>query len=216
MESHPESRVYEGHLRGKVTREHRELMVLRWLCEQFAGRFDHLEALTERRIASVSRLVRDLRGAGYVETRKILVGERMWVIPTSKGMKKCGLSYRSALVGTMSLAHIGAINDVRLHIQRRSPEDRWISERELAAGSPPAGHLPDGVVIHEGLRVAIEVELSRKTPRVLKAKLNELEVRFDLVVFFCAPGPYRHLSALIEKGEWPKAEVRELPRPPGG
>jgi len=206
----------EKRLYGRVTREHLELMVLRWLCEQFGARYDHLEKLIGESEPAVSRLVSGLREAGWVETRRILVGESMWVFPTQKGLHRCGLNYRRTLVGTMSLAHIAAIDDVRLHIQLRTPEARWVSERQLAAESGPTGHLPDGVAIHEGRRVAIEVELSRKHPSRVKAKLDQLVPRFDAVLYFCEPAPYRILGKLAQTGRWPSLSVRELPRPKGG
>ena|ERR1700704_2864921 len=110
----------------------------------------------------------------------------------------------------MSLAHIAAINDVRLHIQHSSEETSWVSERRLVKENPGAGHLPDGVAIYEGRRVAIEVELTKKIPSIVKAKLDAIEPRFDAVVYFCAPAPYRQLKGLAETGRWPNLGVREL------
>ncbi len=201
----------EGHAYGEVAR-HRELMMLHWLCEQFAARYDHLEALVGRGKVTVSRMVTELREAGCVQSRKIMVGECMWVFPTKKGLKRCGLNYRPVPPRGMSLAHIAAINDVRLHIQLSSEETSWVSERRLVTESPGGGHLPDGVAIHEGRRVAIEVELTKKIPSIVKAKLDEIEPRFDAVVYFCAPAPYRQLKGLAETGRWPNLGVRELPR----
>ena len=83
----------EGHSYGKVA-EHRELMMLHWLCEQFAARYDHLEALVGRSKVTTWRMVTNLREAGCVESRKIMVGESMWVFPTKKGLNRCGLTYR--------------------------------------------------------------------------------------------------------------------------
>src|ERR1700686_3517708 len=168
----------EGHAYGEVAR-HRELMVLHWLGEQFAARYDHLEALVGRGKVTVSRIVTELREAGCVETRKIMLGECMWVFPTQKGLKRCGLTYRPVPPKGISLAHIAAINDVRLQIQESSEETRWVSERQLVTEGPRGGHLPDGMAIHEQRRVAIEVELTKKIPSIVKAKLDALEPRFD-------------------------------------
>ena len=199
----------EGHSYGKVA-EHRELMMLHWLCEQFAARYDHLEALVGRSKVTTWRMVTNLREAGCVESRKIMVGESMWVFPTKKGLNRCGLTYRPVAPRSMSLAHIAAINDVRLHIQHSSEETSWVSERRLVKENPGAGHLPDGVAIYEGRRVAIEVELTKKIPSIVKAKLDAIEPRFDAVVYFCAPAPYRQLKGLAETGRWPNLGVREL------
>jgi hypothetical protein len=201
----------EEFVHGNLAR-HRELMILHWVCEQFAARFDHLEVLTGRGDVTVSYIVKCLRKAGYVQARKVLVGERKWVFPTRAGLNACGVTYQPADPGPRWLTHIAAINDVRLHIQQRSEETRWESERQLSVGRPRSGHRPDGVAIHEGCRVAIEVELTRKHPRFVKAKLAELEPRFDGVLYFCAPSPYRLLKAIAETGQWPNLGVRELPK----
>jgi hypothetical protein len=72
-------------------------------------------------------------------------------------------------------------------------------------------HLPDGVAITEGRRVAIEVELTVKSRERVTAILDELAGRFDAVLYFCAPGPHRQLGELAESGRWPALGVRELP-----
>jgi hypothetical protein len=67
------------------------------------------------------------------------------------------------------------------------------------------------VVLVDGQRVAIEVELTVKSQRRLTAILDELTGRFDTVLYFCAPGPHRQLSGFAESGRWPTLGVRELP-----
>lgn len=110
------------------------------------------------------------------------------------------------------LAHVAAVNNVRLHVQARSPESEWVPERLLARERQPGEHLPDAVVLAQGRRVAIEVELTIKSQRRVTAILDELTARFDAVLYFCAPGPYRQLTQLAESGRWPALGVRELPR----
>jgi hypothetical protein len=193
--------------------EHRDLMVLHWLGEQFAARYDHLEMLIDRGNGPVGILVGRLRRARYVRTTKLLVAERMWVVPTSAGLRQCGLTYGAAPLRTMSLAHIAAINDVRLHVQSVTPQAYWISERRLVLEGPSGVHVPDGVALYDGRRIAVEVELNTKAAHIVQAKLDQLSVRFDAVFYFCAPRPYRQLARLAESGRWPQLHVRELPRP---
>ena len=111
------------------------------------------------------------------------------------------------------LAHVAAINDVRLHVQARSPESEWVPERVLAKERQSGEHLPDAVVIAEGQRVAIEVELTVKSQRRIRLILDELSGRYDTVLYFCSPGPHRQLSALSESERWPKLGVRDLRHP---
>jgi hypothetical protein len=109
------------------------------------------------------------------------------------------------------LAHVAAVNDVRLHIQQRSPDSQWTPERMLARDRRAGEHLPDAVVLADGQRVAIEVELTVKSQRRVTAILDELASRFDAVVYFCAPGPHRQLAQLADSGRWPTLGVRQLP-----
>jgi len=189
----------------------RDLDLLAWLGEQYAARSDHLELLLGCGPRTVQRVLARLTGAGLVSTRRLLVGEPAWVIPTGAGLRAAGLSFGVWQPRVALLAHTAAVNDVRLHVQGRSPESEWVSERVLARERAAGEHLPDALVLVEGRRVAIEVELTVKSRRRLTAILDELTSRFDTVLYFCAPGPHRQLTSCAESGRWPTLGVRELP-----
>jgi len=150
--------------------------------------------------------------ARLVDVRRLLVGEPAWAIPTGSGLRAGGQGFGLWRPRIGLLAHIAAVNTVRLHIQARSPQSEWVLERVLAREREPGEHLPDGVVITEGQQVAIEVELTVKSQRRVRLILDELSGRYDTVLYWCAPGAHRQLSALCESGRWPKLGVRELPR----
>ncbi len=103
----------------------------------------------------------------------MLVGEPAWVTPTGRG---CGRAARVRRVAPRLgvLLHTAAVNDVRLHIQARSPDAEWVQRACSGAGPPCGGAPPDGVVVTEGRRVAIEVELTVKSERRVTAILDEL------------------------------------------
>lgn len=192
----------------------RDLFVLGWVCEQYGARADQLEVLLRCAPRTVQRLLARLRDAGLIGTRRLLVGESVWAIPTSKGLRATGLGFGIWHPRLGGLAHVSAVTDVRLHIHARSPDSEWVPERVLAREREPGEHLPDALVITgDGQRVAIEAELTVKSQHRVRLILDELSVRFDTVLYFCAPGPYRQLSRLAESGQWPKLGVRELPRP---
>ena len=184
-----------------------------WLGEQYGARVDQLEILLDCGPRTVQRVTGRLRDAGLVTTRRLLVGDPAWVIPTAAGLRAAGQHFGAWQPRVGLLAHVAAVNDVRLHVQARSPESEWIPERLLARERQAGEHLPDGVVITDGRRVAIEVELTVKSQRRVTAILDELTRRFDAVLYFCAPGPHRQLTQLSETGRWPALGVRELPRP---
>lgn len=208
--SHPQADTRHGALLRELG-PYRDLLVLKWLGEQYAGRIDHLETLTRRRSATTRLLVSRLRGAGLVRTRQILVGEPTWVIPTRAGLNACGLTFCALSTNAMYLAHVAAMNDVRLHVQGSSPETRWVSERQLNSVRERRRYVPDGLAIREAHATAIEVELSTKPLHKVYAKLNTFENGFDAVVYFCAPKPHRQLTAIQATGRWPRLDVRELP-----
>jgi DNA-binding MarR family transcriptional regulator len=189
----------------------RDLMLLGWLGEQYAARADQLEVLLGCGSRSVQRVIARLRDAGLVSTYRLLVGEPVWVTPTRAGLRACSCEFKVWQPKLGLLHHTRAVNDVRLHVQARSPSAVWVCERVLARERQPGEHLPDGVVVTDGQRVAVEVELTVKSERRVRAIVGELTARFDLVLYFCAPAPYRQLTALSAGGAWPTLGVRTVP-----
>ena len=204
-----------GRARHEVLRR-RDMEVLGWLGEQYGARTDQLEVLMGCGPRTVQRTVARLRGSGLVRAERMIVGEPAWVTPTSAGMAACGSGFGVWRPRIGLLAHVAAVNDVRLHIQGRAPGTEWIPERVLAKERGAGEHLPDGVAITENRRVAIEVELTVKSRERVTAILDELTSRFDAVLYFCAAGPHRQLTELAESGRWPALGVRELPVSQGG
>jgi hypothetical protein len=191
----------------------RDLVLLGWLAEQYAATTDQLGGLLGCGPRSVQRVLARLRDAGLVSTQRVLVGQPAWVMPTRAGLRACGSQYKVWQPKLGVLLHTAAMNDVRLHIQARSPDAEWVSERALARDRREGEHLPDALVITEGQRVAVEVELTVKSERRVCAILGELTGRFDMVLYYCASATYRQLSGLKESGRWPTLGVRELPHP---
>jgi len=206
------SSTHAGRRGGHETLRRRDLELVGWLGEQYGARTDQLEVLLDCGPRTMQRVLARLREAGLVTTRRLLVGEPAWVIPTRAGLRAAGQSFGAWHPRVGLLTHVAAVNDVRLHVHARSPESEWVPERLLARERQPGEHLPDGVVVTEGRRVAIEVELTVKSQRRLTAILDELTGRFDAVLYFCAPGPHRQLTQLAERGRWPALGVRELSR----
>ncbi|MFI4992437.1 MAG: hypothetical protein ACHQCH_02330 [Solirubrobacterales bacterium] len=196
---------------GQELLRRRDIEVLHWLAEQYGARIDHLEVLMGAGPRTVQRTLERLRTAGLIRTQRVLVGEAAWVLPTGAGMSACSSGFGIWRPRLGSLAHVAAVNDVRLHVQGRAPSTEWIPERVLARDRLAGEHLPDGVAIVEGRRVAIEVELTLKSRRRVTAILDDLTVRFDAVLYFCAAGTHRQLTELAGTGRWPTLGVRELP-----
>ncbi len=99
----------------------RDLDALAWVGEQYAARVDHLETLMGCCPRTVQRTVARLREAGLISVRRVLVGEPAWILPTAAGLRACGSSFGVWTPRIGLLSHVAAANDVRLHIQGRSP-----------------------------------------------------------------------------------------------
>lgn len=92
------------------------------------------------------------------------------------------LEYHTECVGEAlhtASEHLHDINRVRLELERRHPNYRWVSERVLRATQPRreersvVPHLPDALA-WEPKPIAVEVERSPKSPKELDDLLTEL------------------------------------------
>src|SRR5450759_966208 len=95
----------------------RDLELLGWMGEQYAVRVDQLEVLLGCGPRTVQRTLVRLRCAGMVSVRRVLVGEPAWVLATAAGLRACGSSFGVWQPRIGLLAHVAAVNDVRLHVQ---------------------------------------------------------------------------------------------------
>jgi hypothetical protein len=198
----------------------RDLRLLCWMGEQYGARLDHLQALMDTSMMAVRKTVDRLRRLELARMERIVAGEPAWVIPTAEGLAACGLPDEVWTPALGQLTHVGTMNDVRIHMQTRTPGAHWISERQLMreyeglnAGrdSRSREHVPDGVAIVEGGSMAVEVELTVKGNVRLETILDELARRYDAILYFCAPSAHQQLTRMQRSGRWQTLGVRELP-----
>jgi hypothetical protein len=209
------SRGSSASRRGEVALvRHTDMAALRWLAEQYGARADQLALLLGCSPRTTERTIARLRESGFVRTERLLAGEPPWVIPTASGLRACGQRFGVWRPRLGLLNHVAAVNDVRLHIASRSPQSEWVCERVLARMRDSGEHLPDAMVVTDGRRVAIEVELTVKSRRRTTAILDELSRRFDATLYFCAPVPLGALRELSACGRWPTLGLRALPTGP--
>jgi hypothetical protein len=109
----------------------RDLEVLSWICEQCVARVDHVQALIGLSEAMAQETLTRLSALELLRRQRYIVGEPTWLLPTRQGLNAWGGGGRVCTPTLGQLAHFAAINEVRLHIQRRTPEAEWISERHL-------------------------------------------------------------------------------------
>jgi DNA-binding MarR family transcriptional regulator len=188
-----------------------QLRALRLLSEQVAIPLDQLARFLCLDLGATVRVAQQLDEAGLVETRRFLVRDYPWLWLTPCGVRKAptGFPYREPDVA--SLAHRRALNEVRLYLAERAPDGYWVCERTVYRQRDPEDHLPDAVFEIDGERHAIEAELSNKRNHEIRRIVAEHSNRYDAVLYFCGPYPYRLLKRVQAEGRWPKLAVRRLP-----
>lgn len=144
----------------------RDLKVAIWIAEQGPIRqstINRFLALENRQLNSRSlrRVVNKLIEGGLVSKKQILAGSPI-VWPTTSGLKLAGLKLRKGeSVSNPSLAnvlHSIQVAEVRVVYEANNAE--WICERRLRELFKD--HLPDGVAIHEGIKIIVEIDRTRK------------------------------------------------------
>lgn len=175
----------------------RDLWVLPWIAEQYAIRYDQLQRLLSRQPGQRNKTKTGPQGITnsavdqvidrWLEDPPLVVYDRRfrhtpgWIWLTTYGERDLSLPYRKHNLRKGTLTHKYYINEVRLDYERRHPEVRWKSEREILRGQPRRArgeripHIPDGEIWQAGERLfAIEVELSPKSDEQMDAILEEL------------------------------------------
>lgn len=182
--------------RGTIKANDRDILLLGWIADQYAVRFDNVVDLARRypgqganpdglSVSAVRQVVDRWRRAGWVEHRQILAGEPPWVWLSRAGLAAFGFTdYKAAPPALNRIRHIHAINCVRLDIEDEG--EQWMSERTIRAGlftlpqmTAETRHVPDAILITASGLVAIEVELTQKKPDELVRKMHALLHAWD-------------------------------------
>ncbi len=187
------------HDKGSIKANDRDIILLTWIAEQYACRFDNVvdlarsypgpganpEGISE---SAVRQVVDRWRRAGWVGYRQMLAGDPPWIWLTREGLAAYDLTqFKAAPPAISRLHHIHAINAVRLDIEME--DDTWISERMIRAGmyEPPqtekVKHIPDGILKTDEGDYAIEVEIRQKKPADIYHKMYALIHAWDQQTF---------------------------------
>jgi hypothetical protein len=174
---------------------------------------DLLSRFLDRPLSQTQGLAAGLVLKRCLRHQRLLRDDFPWVWLSARGTRLAGAGqgrtpYPPSLA---TLAHRRAIAEVRLHLRSRATQGRWVSEREVRSRRDAADRIPDAVFEIEGERHAIEVELSPKDRRSLRAAIAENSDRYDAVVYFCGARTMGALTRLKEAEHWPKLIVRALP-----
>ena len=191
-----------------------ERWALRLLSEQNAIPIYQLAGMLGVYRSDMERFVGEFLQAGWVEARRFITGDDVWVWLTPRGGKLSGTGFKSRPVNYWNLAHWRAINEVRLQIEGSGEALRWICERQLRRdrGGTARGYLPDAVVEIGGQRHAIEVELSEKPAAELREKILVNEQSYHAVVYFTSESVYGLFErlGLMDEEAYPQLKVHRI------
>jgi hypothetical protein len=154
--------------------------------------------------------------AGWARGQALLVGEPVYVWVTRHGMRMAGLDFSVWRPNAGALAHIAAVNEVRLLLADERPGVMWVCERELARDAAWqvdgfAIHRPDALAVVDEREVAIEVELTQKRRPRTELIMREHLACYGAVCYFAAPGPRRMLERIAAELGSGRVQVRDLP-----
>lgn len=197
---------------GLVKATGRDLELLRFAGEQYALTLPQLARLMGRS-EHAARWLRDRwERAGWARGAAIVVGQPVLVWPTRAGMRLAGLQFRGWRPNPGAVAHVAAVNDVRMHVTRRRPEALWVCERELLRDRHSSSvHIPDALVLVDEREAAVEVELTQKARRRAEAIVRELVARYEAVWYFVTPTTRRTVERAVEAVEADAVQVMPLP-----
>jgi hypothetical protein len=201
--------------RGSFQVSERDQELLGLVAEQYAVTLDQLARL----IGRTHRTARGLRdrwcNAGWTRSAKLAVNLPPFVWLTSRGSRVAQSPFRTWEPNQGLAAHIEAVTNVRLLLERELRLGAWECERALAQNfhsrSEIRPHLPDAVLVREQERVAIEVELTLKSRARLDAIVRDLGESYEQVWYFAAPRLVPTLQEVASLARWQNVTVHRYP-----
>jgi hypothetical protein len=201
----------------------RDIICLTWIAMQYAIRLDQLQRLLFRFTPEQDRyklkpgsdrlsldrtyeIIAKWLSLGSIEKGGILHRDKLWIWASREGLRLCKLPFTySGKPAPGRVPHLFFINQVRLAVEEKRPDDVWTSERQIRrdAGAAAKGeslpHLPDAILTNmtNGKVTALEIEKTSKTESELLDDLRELAVSYKSVWYFATSATLRQLEAKL-------------------
>jgi hypothetical protein len=211
----------------------RDWQIVRWVARMGAVTLAHLRARFELGRTVAYRRIAACMAAGLLERVETLRGQPALIRATRRGVRFTGVNLRVAQIRPELVGHWIACGDVALLLETEFGPGAVVSEREIRAleaaeGQPVAsavvGERPDGSeILHradlavrsDGHWVAVEIELTPKTPERLETIVRAWRrARWVAAVrYYVSPGTTSQglARAVRATHSEERVEVRELP-----
>jgi hypothetical protein len=186
--------------KGQIRFNSRDLLLLKWVGEQYAVRLDSLQvllglhALNDTKVenqvseSSARRVVSRWKQEKLVESRKLFYAEPEWVWLTAHGLRHMELPYKPNAPAVSQLLHLHLVNKIRLHVEATYPDfHHWRGERQMRYEhwKDTKFHVPDGEVITtQDIVVAVEIERTLKSRRRIDTIVEQLHRQYAKVWYF--------------------------------
>ena len=191
--SSPEIKTHTYHLTP------RDRICLIWIAMQYAIRLDQLQRLLFRHTPEADHhkrkaesdhlsldrtyeIIKKWVALDLIEKKTILHGDQLWIWASRQGLRELQQPFNfSGAPSSIRLPHLYAINQVRMAIEAKRPEDVWKSERQIRKETPAAikgenqPHTPDAILsATNGKVTAIEVECHEKTRQRIRGRSTRI------------------------------------------
>jgi hypothetical protein len=204
----------------------RDLEILRFLGRLRFASADQLCRAFAMSRRMVYRRCRGLCAAALLQHTFVLHGQPGVYLATAAGLGLADLDLPPARVDLLNFRHHLAVVSLSLDLASAHPGSRWVSERELRhelGGQGGVGmrvHVPDGaLVLPDGSRQAIELELTAKTARRLSGILRHWARSRDYQAvryFVTRPAEAARLGRLFAPYPYLRVELWAVPPEAGG
>jgi Mn-dependent DtxR family transcriptional regulator len=149
-----------------------DIKLIRWVNKMKRVNVRHVEKFLHVSMSNVYRRLKRLVDNGYLVHEQIFHLKPGIYYPTWKGVNAAGDPLSPARVNLTEYEHDLIVTDIALYFEKKY--GYWKSEREIRSDkgitlkSQNHVHIPDGLTIIEGKKIAIEVELTQKGKERIK------------------------------------------------
>jgi DNA-binding Lrp family transcriptional regulator len=186
-----------------------QLPILRLIGEQKAIPLDQLARFLKLNLVQVERTVAGLEEVGCAHQAQMIDGEAPWVWLSKRGARLAGVGFISAKPRIKALAHVRALNEVRLLFAKKEQRGRWLCGASL--DEDETGRRPAAAVVIEGERFAIELELLPRPCGIRHGIAHGDLACYDAVFYFGAPAALPSLEGTKKKIGNSNLFVRPVP-----
>jgi len=162
----------------------RDLKILYWINRMRYATANQVARGFRIGIKASYRRLRKLCVDGYLHSLRIFRNKPGVYMCTKKGAEICGsnLYAPKCYINLANYEHDLKVVDLSIELEKQG---EWVSMRELRQGCG-TDMIPDGVLITKDKKVAVEVELTKKSERNLNKKMGyyRKSVNYDEVWYF--------------------------------